>query len=70
MLSPRTIPGVYVLSESTPKMILLRITSDIAVQRLKDFVDWTLHESRTVALDICPSHDLVGAGEPPLKVIK
>lgn len=51
MVQIRTMPGVVVVNEILPKRLILQVTDDLAVQRLKNLSGWVLQESQTVSLD-------------------
>ena len=62
------IRGVRIVSQPTPRSVLLEISSDLAVKRLRDFSQWTLQMSQPLQLETEPG-ELLPSQVPGMRVV-
>jgi len=66
----RRIPGVVVVTEPSPKSLLLDISNDLAAQHVRRFTEWTLQASQTVTLEPQPVEDLMHSQVPGYRLVR
>jgi hypothetical protein len=62
------IGGVKVVAQPTPRSVLLEISNDLAVQRVRGLSQWTLQKSQPLQLETEPE-DLLHSQVPGLRVV-
>jgi hypothetical protein len=62
------IRGVKVVAQPTPRSVLLEISNELAVQRVRGLSQWTLQMSQPLQLETEPE-DLLHSKVPGLRVV-